>query len=229
MFGVKGLACLSVLALFGAGSAIAGPAHPDPMQIRAALEHRFNSGSASASTLASQAAAAKVSALLQFSLHGTGAENANVTDGTCSGETCTASGGDCECLMFTGNLNATQVGNATWTAGITVNTDDCTNTGTAGPDPANPGFCCFGDGVLDATTSGKSPSKLEISFTGPVCEDPNANDDTSVQGGFIVVTTDSTGKFAKSAGTGQINLFVADDSVTTYLTASGILQVTSPF
>jgi len=224
MFALKTFVCLGILSLIAAGTAAAGD-HPDPMRIRAALEHRFNAN-ATASHPTSDAAAAKVSALLQFTLHGTGTNSA-VNDGTCSGKVCTASMADCQCLVFSGNLNATQLGNASWTAGITVNTDDCTNTGTSGPEDV-PGFCCFGDGVLDATTGGKSPSTLELSFTGPVCLDPNANLDTNVQGGFIVVTGNSTGKYANSAGTGQLNLFVADDD-TTYVSGNGVLQVVSPF
>jgi len=221
MFNRKLFPYLGILALLGAGSALADPGHANLAQVHAVLERRFLSGAASSSVLESPAATTtKVSPLLQFSLHGTGAENATIGTGTCSGNACAASMGDCSCLMFTGNVNATDVGNATWTADITVNTDDCTNTGTP------PGFCCFGDGVMDATTIGKSPSTLEISFTGPVCADPNANGD-SVQGGFIIVTANSTGKFANSAGTGEINFFVADD-LTTYLSGNGVFQLTAP-
>jgi len=213
--------------MLSAGNAAAGSAHPDPMKIRAALEHLRNSGDASSSAATSQPAATKASALQVFSMRGTGTQNSTVGTGTCSGATCSASGGNCECLKFQGKLNATLVGNATWTAGVTVNVDDCTNTGTPGPDTANPAFCCFSDGVLDATTGGNSPSMLEISFTGPVCLDPDANDDTSVQGGFIIVKANSTGKFAKTAGTGQVNFFVADD-LTAYLSGNGVIQLTSP-
>jgi hypothetical protein len=214
---------LGVVALLGAGNAVAGGLdHPDPMKVRAMLEH---SSTVSSNTKTS---ATKVSALQEITLRGTGAQSSTVGTGTCSGAICNASNGDCECLTFQGSLNASQLGNATWTAGITVNVDDCTNTGTPGPDAKNPAFCCYGDGVLDATTSGKSPSTLELSFTGPVCTDPNANDDLSVLGGFIIVTADSNGKFAHSAGTGEVNLFVADD-LTTYLAGSGTFQLTSPF
>jgi hypothetical protein len=223
----KVLTCMSIVAMLSAGNAAAGSAHPDPMKVRAALERMRGSNGASTSVAIAKPAATKGSALQIFSLRGTGTQNSSVGVGTCSGATCSASSGDCECLMFQGNLNATVVGNATWTAGITVNVDDCTNTGTPGPDASNPAFCCFGDGVLDATTIGKSPSILELSFTGPVCLDPGANDDTSSQGGFIIVTANSTGKFAQTAGTGQINFFVADD-FTAYLSGNGVIQLTSP-
>jgi hypothetical protein len=224
MFPHKIFAWLGVLALWGAGNvaAAAGLDHPDPMKVRAMLEH------SSATSSKAKTSTTKVSALQEFILRGTGTQNASVGDGTCSGATCNASNGDCECLQFQGSLNASQLGNATWTAGITVNVDDCIDTGTPGPDASNPAFCCFGDGVLDATTTGNSSSTLELSFTGPVCTDPNANDDLSVLGGYIIVTADSSGKYAHSAGTGEVNFFVADD-LTTYLAGSGSFQLTSPF
>jgi len=223
MFPRKMVSYLGVLALLGVGNAAAGGLeHPDPMTVRAMLEHS-NAISSDAKT-----SATKVSALQQFTLRGTGTQSSTVGDGTCSGAACNASAGDCECLNFQGSLNASPFGNGTWTAGLTVNVDDCTNTGTPGPDAKNPAFCCFGDGVLDATTSDKSPSILELSFTGPVCTDPNADDDLSVLGGYIIVTSDSTGKFVHSAGTGEINLFVATD-LTTYLAGNGTFQLTSAF
>lgn len=198
-----------------------GPASPDPATVRAALEHRSSSIKARA-----QPAAAATSALTQFSLRGNGAEVPNSITGTCSGAPCSASGGDCECLTYQGTLNASTVGNATWNASVTVNLDDCVNTGTE--DPGGGGFCCFSDGTLQAMGSGGSASTLAMSFTGPICNDPNADDNTSLQGGFIIVTSDSTGKYAHSAGTGQLNLFEATDA-TTYLSGNGVFQLTSPF
>jgi hypothetical protein len=223
MFPRKMFAWLGVMAVLGAGNAAAaGEAHPDPTAVRAMLEH------SSATSSKAKTSTPKVSALQEFILRGTGTQNSSVGDGTCSGAACNASNGDCECLQFQGSLTASQLGNASWTAGITVNVDDCIDTGTPGPDAANPAFCCYGDGVLDATTTGTSPSTLELSFTGPVCADPNANDDLSVLGGYIIVTADSSGKYAHSAGTGEVNFFVADD-LTTYLAGSGSFQQTSPF
>jgi hypothetical protein len=223
MFPRKLFPWLGVIVLLGGGSAAAGSLdHPDPMSIRAMLEHQ------TAISSKAKTGATKGSPLQEFTLRGTGTQNASVGTGTCSGAICNASHGDCECLNFQGSLNTSQLGNATWTAGITVNVDDCTNTGTPGPDASSPAFCCFGDGILDATTTGKSPSILELSFTGPVCADPNSDDDLSVLGGYIIVTSDSTGKFAHSAGTGEVNLFVAED-LTTYLAGNGVFQLTSPF
>jgi hypothetical protein len=119
------------------------------------------------------------------------------------------------------------VGNASWSAAVTVNLNDCTNTGTS--TSGGGGFCCYGDGTLMATTgTGSSASTLAMSFTGPVCNDPNASDDTSIQGGFIILTSDSTGKFKHSAGTGEVNIFEATD-MTTYLAGNGVIQLTSPF
>ncbi len=213
---------LSILVLLGAVSISSAGSDPsnslrvDPMRVRAALEHRGRSG-------ATARAAAATSPLLDYSMRGTGVA-ADAVDGTCSGAACNASGGDCLCVTFQGTLNGTQIGNADWDAALTVNIDDCTNTGTPGPDPAG-GFCCFGDGTLNATVSSDT---LAMSFTGPVCDDPNANDDTNVMGGFIILTADSAGKFQHSAGVGQLNISVLEDG-TSYLAGTGVLQVTSPF
>ena len=214
------MSILTLLATGGVGRA--GSNHPDPATVRAALEHRNRPLNASANV---QARA--TSALAQFGLRGLGAEVPNSITGTCSGAPCAASAGHCDCLTYSGTLTATDVGSASWNAAVTVNLDDCTNTGTE--DPGNGGFCCFGDGTLDATTgSGSSVSKLAMSFTGPVCNDPNANDNTSVQVGFIIDTADSTGKFLHAAGTGEFNLFEATDT-TTYVVGNGVIQLVSPF
>jgi len=67
-----------------------------------------------------------------------------------------------------------------------------------------------------------------MSFTGLVCEDPNAGDQFSIQGGFIIGA--GAGKFANSAGTGQLDVSVGNDTAgTTYLSGNGVLQVISPF
>jgi len=214
------MSILTMLATSGVGRA--GSNHPDPSTVRAALEHQNRTRKSSA-TVQAQA----TSPLAQFNLRGLGTEVPNSITGTCSGEPCAASAGDCECITYSGTLTATNVGNASWNAAITVNLDDCVNTGTE--DPSGGGFCCFGDGTLDAMTgSGNSASTLAMSFTGPICNDPNANDDTSIQMGFIIDTADSTGKFQHSAGTGQINLFEADDA-TTYVVGNGLIQPVSPF
>lgn len=176
-----------------------------------------------------QPAAQKPSALLDFSMRGSGTETQS--DGACNGATCQASQGDCECLVFQGSLNATQLGNASWSASITVNIDDCTNTGTMD------GFCCFGDGVLSATSgTGNAQSTLGMSYTGPVCVDPNSSSDPntldiSIQGGFIILPATSSGKFDHSTGTGQLDAYVnaSDPDGATYLSGRGVLQVVSPF
>jgi hypothetical protein len=213
--------CTTIALLGMATIACAGSGHPDHLAVRAALESRGHA------THAHPAAAAtpKPSALLAFSMRGT-ATASDPADGTCSGGTCTASSGDCECIMFQGSLTATEIGNSTWTGGVTVNTDDCTNTGTTTSQGG--GFCCFGDGTLTATATSSSSNALAMSFTGNICDDPNASDDLSVQAGYIIVTDSSSGKFKNSAGTGQINLFLASDN-TTYLAGNGVLQVISPF
>jgi hypothetical protein len=132
-----------------------------------------------------------------------------------------------------GNLTGTPIGTGTWTANITINTDDCTNTGT--PGPGSSGFCCFGGGVLTAKFgTGKSASTLAMSLTGPVCSDPIDADSnggaTSIQGGFIILTASSTGKFVHSAGSGLLSATVGiDAAATTYLSGNGTMQVVSPF
>src|SRR5271166_3963271 len=145
------------------GSLAAGAIHgfagtTDPAIVREAFERSTRSVTSNADSPAaleqlrqsrlsradsqSNAASVKVSPLTAFSMQGSGTQV--ITDGTCSGAMCTASAGNCQCLTYQGTLNATSVGKGTWTASVTFNADDCTNTGTPG------GFCCFGDGVLGA-------------------------------------------------------------------------------
>jgi hypothetical protein len=228
MFQMKTVS-LSMLALLGSvGIAVASSGHPDAATVRAALAHR---GPKSAPAgVDSQAAATKASPLVTFSMLGSGTAQDPV-DGTCSGATCDASAGDCECIQIAGSLNGTDVGTAPFNASVTVNVDDCTNTGTSTSMAG--GFCCFGDGVLATVPgNGSSPSNLGMSFTATVCNDPNANastgGDESVQGGFIILSADSSGKFASSAGAGQINLIV-DTSDNVLLSGNGVLQLDSSF
>ena len=212
------ISTLFVLLTAGTISALAaGADHVDPEVVRAALERP----STSTPNAQSPAAAQKTSALIDFSMRGSGTQN-SMTTGACSG-VCQASAGHCDCLKFSGSLNATQVGNASWTANATVNLDDCTNTGTTN------GFCCFSDGSLTANGgTGSSASTLGMTFTGLTCSDPNASLDTSIQGAFIILPSKSTGKFAHSTGTGQLDAYVAANN-TTYLSGRGVLQVVSPF
>ncbi len=218
---------LSIVALIGSvGAASAGSGHPDAATVRAAFAHL----GAKSSSASKKAAAASATPLLIFTMTGDGAAM-DFVPGTCSGATCDSSGGDCECLVLTGNLDATQVGKVPFTANVTVNFDDCTNTGTSTPD-AN-GFCCFGDGLLiTSPTNSNSSDTLGMSFTGPVCNDPNAppsdGGDVSIQGGFIILSASSTGKFQSSGGAGQINIMV-DTNNNAYLAGTGVLQVVSPF
>jgi hypothetical protein len=217
---------LSVFVLLGfAGVAAAGAGHPDADTVRAAFEHLGHSSASKPS-----ASTSKPTPLLTFSMIGSGVAM-DAIDGTCSGATCDASAGDCECIVIEGTLDATQVGKVPYTANVTVNLDDCINTGTTTPQ-AN-GFCCFGDGLLvTSPPNGKSSDALGMSFTGPVCSDPNSppvdGGDTSVQGGFIVSKDNSSGKFANSGGAGQLNILV-DVNNNTYLSGNGVLQVVSPF
>ena len=180
----------------------------DPALVRKALQRHPN------------AAAAKESPLTAFSMQGISHE-AGMTDGTCGGTQCMASLGDCVCLTFQGTLAGTLIGKADWTAGVTVNIDDCTNTGTAG------GFCCAGDGTFSATDGAKSPDTLAMSFAGTVCDDPNAKDDFSASGTFIILPS-STGKFVQSAGTGQLNLYSPAAGTTSYVAGDGLIQLVSP-
>ena len=186
MFPRKMLAWLGILALLGAGDVTAaGLAHPNPTAVRAMLEH------SSATSSKAKTSATKVSALQEFILRGSGTQNSSVGDGTCSGAACNASNGDCECLQFQGSLNASQLGNATWTAGITVNVDDCVNTGTPGPDPSQSCFLLLWRRGARRHHHRQFSQHPGVSFTGPVCADPNANDDLSVLGGYIIVTADT--------------------------------------
>lgn len=115
------------------------------------------------------------------------------------------------------------MGKATWNSTVTVNVDDCINTGTT--DAQGGGFCCFAGGPLSASSGANT---LAMSFTGLLCEDPNAGDQFNVQGGFIIIA--GAGKFVNSAGTGQLDMSVGTDTAgTTYLSGNGLLQVVSPF
>jgi hypothetical protein len=166
----------------------------------------------SASATASPAAATR-----SIELRGSGSETTSHA-GTCSGQTCGGSLHDCECVEFSGKLISTLVGSASWTADITINIDDCTNTGTAG------GFCCNGDGVLNATSgSGAAESVLSLSVTGPLCTDPVASA-SSLESNYSVLGGTSSGKFANAAGTGQFNIY-SDSSGNAYLAALGEIQL----
>ena len=68
-----------------------------------------------------------------------------------------------------------------------------------------------------AASSGSNT--LAMSFAGLVCADPNAALQTSVSGGFIILN--GAGKFANSGGTGQLNMFVADDLPGGHLSHAG--------
>ncbi len=220
---LKVLVLLMVSAgIFTRPALAANRAHPDPAKVRAVFQRR-------AGHVAAKPAAQTPSALLDFTMGGSGTETES--DGACNGVTCQASEGNCECLIFVGTLTATQLGKASWDASITVNLDDCFNTGTMD------GFCCFGDGVLSATSgSGNTQSTLGMSYTGPICVDPNSSSDPttldiSIQGGFIILPAASSGKYDHATGTGQLDAYVnaADPDGATYLSGRGVLQVDSPF
>jgi hypothetical protein len=216
MFSNK-IVSLTLFALLGSVSAtFAGSGHPDAATVRAAFAHQSAS-----SAPKSSAAAATTTPLLTFSMLGTA--TSTVDDGPCPGVTsCNSSNDGCNCLTFQGSLNGTQVGNATWTAMVTINTDDCPNTGTT--TAQGDGFCCYAGGPINASSGSNT---LAMSFSGLVCQDPNAALQLSVQGGFIIFS--GAGKFANSAGTGQLNMSVADDDAgSTYLVGNGVLQVVSP-
>jgi hypothetical protein len=208
---------LSMLALLGFGGlAIAGSSHPNAETVRAALENHV------AKRAAQPAAAATPSALVTFSMLGSATSMLDDT-AACPGVTCNGSGGDCNCLTLQGSLDGTDVGKASWTSTVTVNVDDCINTGTT--DAQGGGFCCFAGGPLSASSGANT---LAMSFTGLLCEDPNAGDQFNVQGGFIIIA--GAGKFANSAGTGQLDMSVGTDAAgTTYLSGNGLLQIVSPF
>ena len=161
-----------------------------------------------------------------FEMRGSGAQ-ASPTAGTCSGQACAASQGDCECLRFTGSLFSTVIGNSTWSASLTLNVDDCTNTGTF------PGICCIGDGQLSAVNgSVKSGGVLALSFTGPYCVDPNSSPNlgflaSSFEANFGILNSISSGRFLNSTGTGQINISI-DVNGNAYLAAAGEIQLATP-
>jgi hypothetical protein len=161
-----------------------------------------------------------------FEMRGSGAQ-ASPTPGTCSGQACAATQGNCECLQFSGSLLSTVVGNSNWTASLTVNLDDCTGTGTFF------GICCVGDGLFRAiNTAGRSAGVLDLSFTGQYCVDPNSSPSilllgSSLQASFTILNSVSSGRFLNSTGTGQINIS-SDANGNAYLATEGEIQLVAP-
>jgi len=200
-------------------------ANVDPKVVREALQRSAKSSSSANAAAQPNAAAAKTTPLVAFSMQGSGTLTGS-PDGTCSGALCAASSNDCMCLQYQGTLNAKPFGAGTWTAQVTVNVDDCTNTGTPGPPPG--GFCCVGDGTITATDKTRSANSLMLSITGSVCADPNADQDVGVSATYIILPA-ASGKYAHSTGTGQVNLFSIDIDQPAYLSGDGLIQVVSPF
>jgi hypothetical protein len=183
--------------------------------------------SATATTVPIVTPTSTASPSLNLSMLGSGTQT-SVQVGTCSGAGCGGSARHCECMQFTGSLTSMVVGASTWSASITVNTDDCTSTGTAG------GFCCVGDGIFSATNgTGTGANLLALSVTGPICVDPNsslnaAELDSSLEANFSIVSANSTGKFLNSSGTGQFNLFTDSNTGDAYLAILGEIQLAKP-
>jgi len=154
-----------------------------------------------------------------FNLRGSSAKT-TAKAGTCSGETCAATAGNCECLTFSGTLSSAVLGNLTWTANVTLNLDDCVSTGTSG------GSCCNSDGLFNAIKgSGASASTQVLSFTGPQCVDTKAGGASSLQANFAVLAASSTGTFANSSGTGLFNLFSNSTDGSGYVSALGEIHL----
>ncbi|HLW71834.1 MAG TPA: hypothetical protein VKS22_14565 [Candidatus Binataceae bacterium] len=123
----------------------------------AAQPGTYAAGAPAASThLTSSSSTLKIS---KFSVLGTGTAGAGFL-GTCFGETCNASAGDCFCEQFSGTTTAPILGRSTWTVDFTENDDDTTNTG-------NGGRCFPSEGEL-TITSAKGDIRAEIS--GPACQ-----------------------------------------------------------
>jgi hypothetical protein len=214
---------LGCVVLLTAMTAVAG--NVDPRVVREALQRPVNASSSANGAAQPDATATKTSPLEAFSVLGSGTLISS-NDVTCSNAACASSGGDCQCLKYQGTLSSKPFGTGTWTAGVTVNIDDCTNTGTPN------GFCCIGDGMLTATDESKTPNTLTLSITGSVCADPNASTDVGVSATYIIVPS-ATGKYAHTTGTGQLNLYSVDPSVDpnqpAYLSGEGTIQLDSPF
>ena len=173
-------------------------------------------------TASPSATATAGSTVEPFSMTGTGTE-LNAAFGTCSGMGCASSHGSCTCLTFSGTLDGSFIGKSNWSAGITVNLDDCKNTGTPS------GFCCVGDGLLTITSAAATANTIGMSIAGAICENPEASEDLSLGGNYKILPSASAGKFAQSTGTGNINAFIASSNSDTYLDANGAIQLTSPF
>jgi len=170
--------------------------------------------SMSASSMATTAAPLATLKLKSFSASGTGVLTSDNSGTTCFGETCNASAGNCECIVFNGTTKAPFVGKATWTAEYTVSDDDRTPTG-------NGGDCFPGEGEL-VITGAKATIAAELS--GPICQNFIDASGLILQNGqaFQIDPALSTGTAAGLNGGGSFSLSssLVSGGITT-MTASG--------
>lgn len=121
----------------------------------------FNpNGVDSPATNSTPIASSKAGPVTEVSMGGIGTLT-DVPHGPCSGTTCNASAGNCECLTFTGNMNGKGFGKVSAVMALTINDDDKTPTG------AYVGFCFPSAGA--ATLTGKKSNVVVLAVTGLSC------------------------------------------------------------
>ncbi len=132
-----------------------------------------------------------------------------VSAGACSGLTCTASNGHCQCDTVSGTATGAGFGKVSYVAALTINNDQVTPTGVQG------GRCSPADGII-TTTQGRNVAVLAA--TGTMCKSFVGGSATAV---FNLAYAQEpqfsqSGKFVEAFGAGSV--FISDDE-----SASGTL------
>lgn len=135
-----------------------------------------------------------------------GAGGLVVSAGVCSGLTCSASNGHCQCDTVTGTASGSGFGKVSYVAALDINNDEVTPTG------ANGGQCSPADGTI---TLSRGHDAAVLAATGTLCRSSVGGSATGV---FNLAYTQEpqfgqSGKFSKAFGTGAVQ--IADDESAT--------------
>ena len=138
----------------------------------------------------------------------------------CSGVSCTASAGHCECVTITGTATGAGFGAVSYTAAVTVNDDDITPTG-------GPGSCFLGSGPM--TLSNKSGTNIAVvDITGAFCQYITSTART-VNGNLSYTQEPAlaqSGKFSDAFGTGSVQFgWSLDETNAAAVNLSGTIQL----
>lgn len=127
--------------------------------------------------------------------------------GACTGTTCTASSGNCECKTITATLLGTGVGKVSATLNLTVDDDDTF------PSGSNDALCYPISGPGTFTTSGKNPSQAVLALSGLECQSFISTAFTL--GGTLNYVQEPalgpSGKFIDAFGTGSLSFLESVD------------------